>query len=219
MFAGHLAVGLVLKKVDRRINLAWLFFATLFHDFLLGIFTLLGVERIVIPANYAQGHFLTFDFHYSHTLLASLVWSMLGFAVTYAVLPNWSSRERVGAASAIAISVFSHFVLDWIVHVPDLPLWEANSPRLGLGLWENLPLALALEVALVAIGFIYYLTVIQPKSNLARYGVGGLLLFTTVMTVMGMWFATTPPPMMGAAMSWILQPFLICGLAYWFDKP
>jgi hypothetical protein len=218
MFAGHLAAGLVLKKMERRINLAWLFFAALFHDFLLGIFTLLGVERIVIPANYAQAHYMSFDFRYSHTLTASFVWSLLGFVVTYAVLSKWTSRERVQAGVAIGLTVFSHFVLDWIVHVPDLPLLGADMFKIGLGLWRNLGFALAFEVALVVFGFVHYLVVIKPKSNLSRYGLGGLLLFTTAMTVMGMWFATTPPPTMGAAMSWILQPFLICGLAYWFDK-
>jgi hypothetical protein len=45
MFAGHLAPGLVLKKMERRLNLAWLFFAGLFHDFLFGILVLLGVEQ------------------------------------------------------------------------------------------------------------------------------------------------------------------------------
>ncbi len=218
MFAGHLAAGLVLKKMERRINLAWLFFAALFHDFLLGIFTLLHVERIVIPANYAQARYMTFDFRYSHTFTASVVWSLLGFAVTYAVLSKSTSKERVQAGIAIALSVFSHFVLDWIVHIPDLPLLGADSFKIGLGLWRHLGLALAFEAALVVFGFVYYLVAIKPKSNLSRFGLGGLLLFTTAMTVMGMWFATTSPPAMGAAMSWILQPFLICGLAYWFDK-
>lgn len=218
MFAGHLAVGLVLKKMERRLNLAWLFFAALFHDFLLGVFTLLDVERIVIPANYAQARYMSFDFRYSHTLAASIVWSLLGFAVTYAVLSKWTSRERVHAGVAIALTVFSHFVLDWIVHIPDLPLLGTDSFKIGLGLWKNLGPALAFESALVVFGFVYYLVAIKPKSNLSRYGLGGLLLFTTAMTVMGMWFATTPPPTMGAAMSWILQPFLICGFAYWFDK-
>lgn len=219
MFAGHLAVGLVLKKLERRLNLAWLFFATLFHDFLLGLFTLLGLEKMIVPVNYTQAHFLMFEFPYSHSLAASILWSALGFLVTYAALAKWTNQERINAGLAIAISVFSHFVLDWMVHVPDLPLLGADSAKLGLGLWKNIPLALTLEVALVLLGFIYYLNVIKPKSNLARYGLGGLLLFTTLMTVTGMLFASAPPPVSGAALSWILQPFLICGLAYWFDQP
>jgi hypothetical protein len=59
---------------------------------------------------------------------------------------------------------------------------------------------------------------LYPKTNLSRYGLGGLLFFIAAMTVTGMWFAETPPPAAGAAMTWILQPFLIGGQAYWFDK-
>ena len=218
MFAGHLAAGLVLKKMERRLNLGWLFFATLFHDFLLGILVLLGWEQIHIPSNFAQTHYLTFTFPYSHGLAASIVWSMLAFGITYALLPRWSANERQQAGLAISLAVFSHFVLDWLVHIPELPLLGNNSLKLGLGLWNNLPLALTLETALVVIGFVFYLRMVKPKTNLARYGLAALLLLITVLTVTGMLFAETPPPATGAAMSWIFQPFLICGLAFWFDK-
>ena len=218
MFAGHLAAGLVLKKMERRINLGWLFFAALFHDFLLGILVLLGLEQIHIPANFAQTHYLTFTFPYSHGLAASIIWSLLGFGITYAVLPRWSTKERRQAGLVIAIAVFSHFVLDWFVHIPEMPLLGENSPKLGLSLWNNLPLALGLEVGLVFIGFIYYLSMVKPKTNLAKYGVAALMVLITVLTVSGQLFAETPPPANGAAMTWIFQPFLICGLAYWFDR-
>lgn len=218
MFAGHLAAGLVLKKMERRLNLGWLFFAALFHDFLLGILVLSGLEQIHIPANFSQIHYLTFTFPYSHGLVASIFWSLLGFGITYALLPRWASQERKRAGLAISLAVFSHFVLDWLVHVPELPLLGDDSLKIGLGLWNNLPLALTLEVALVVIGFIFYLAAIKPKTNLARYGLGILLLFIATMTAMGMVFANTPPPATGAAASWIFQPFLISGLAYWFDK-
>ena len=218
MFAGHLAAGLVLKKMERRINLGWLFFASLFHDFLLGIFVLLGLEQIHIPADFAQTHYLTFTFPYSHGLAASVVWSALAFGITYAALPRWTSRERKQAGWVIALTMFSHFVLDWFVHIPEMPLLGDNSPKIGLSLWNNLPLALGLEVGLVLIGFIYYLSVVKPKTNLAKYGVAALMVLITVLTVSGQLFAETPPPANGAAMTWIFQQFLICGLAYWFER-
>jgi hypothetical protein len=218
MFAGHLAAGLVLKKMERRLNLGWLFFAVLFHDFLLGVLVLSGLEQIHIPANFARTHYLTFTFPYSHGFAASIIWSALGFGIAYALHPRWASKERIQASAAIGLAVFSHFVLDWLVHIPELPLLGNDSLKIGLGLWNNLPFALAFEVALVVIGFIFYLVVIKPKTKLARFGLGGLLLFTATMTVLGMWFAETPPPATGAAMSWIFQPFLICGLAFWFDR-
>ena len=217
MFAGHLAAGLVLKKMERRINLGWLFFATLVYDSLLGIFALLGLEQIHTEG-YAQTHYLTFTFPYSHGLAISVVWSLLAFGLTYTFLPHWTSKERIQAGTVMGLAVFSHLVLDWLVHIPEMPVLGNGSLLLGLGLWNNLPLALALEVALVAVGFVFYIVAVKPQTNLARYGLGGLLLFTATMTVMGMWFAETPPSATGAAMSWIFQTILICGLAYWFDK-
>ena len=218
MFAGHLAAGLALKKVDRRINLGWLFFAALFHDFLLGILVFLGVEQVIIPMDFAQKHYLTFIFPYSHSLAGSFVWSLRAFGITYAFLPRWTPQERVRGGLTLSLAVFTHFVFDWIVHIPDLPLWSNASPKIGLGLWNNLPFALTLEVALVVAGFVLYLVTVKPKSNLNRYGLGILLLLVSSTTVMGQLLVETPPPATGAAMSWILQPFLICGLAFWLDK-
>lgn len=218
MFAGHLAAGLVLKKMERRINLGWLFFAALFHDFLLGILVLLRLEQIHIPANFAQTHYLTFTFPYSHGLAASILWSALAFGITYAVLPRWTLKERRQAGWVMALTVFSHFVLDWIVHIPEMPLLGESSPKIGLSLWNNLPLALLLETALVIAGFIFYLITVKPQTRLARYGLAALMILITTLTVTGQLFADTPPPANGAAMSWIFQPFLICGLAYWFDR-
>jgi hypothetical protein len=218
MFAGHLAAGLVLKKMERRINLGWLFFAALFHDFLLGILILLGLEQIHIPANFAQTHYLTFTFPYSHGLAASVIWSVLAYGITYAVLPRWTSKERRQAGLVIALTMFSHFVLDWFVHIPEMPLLGENSPKIGLSLWNNLSLALALETALVIFGFVFYLITVKPKTILARYGIAALIILITTLTITGQLFGDTPPPANGAAMSWIVQPFLICGLADWFDR-
>jgi hypothetical protein len=218
MFAGHLVAALVLKKIDRRINLGWLFFATLFHDLLLGICILLGLEQIHIPVSFAQTPYLTFTFPYSHGLAASILWSLLAFGITYMVLPRWTSHERRQAGLVIALAVFSHFVLDWVVHIPEMPLLGENSPKIGLSLWNNLPLALVLETALVVVGFAFYLLAVKPKTNLARYGLAVLMILITALTVTGQLFADTPPPANAAAMSWIIQPFLICGIAYWLDR-
>ena len=77
MFVGHLGVGLGLKKVEPEVNLGLLFFATLLLDFLLGIFVLMGIEQVHVPADYASLHYLMFTFPYSHGLLASLIWAAL----------------------------------------------------------------------------------------------------------------------------------------------
>ena len=142
MFAGHLAAGLVLKKMERRINLGWLFFAALFHDFLLGILILLGLEKIHIPANFAQTHYLTFTFPYSHGLTASIIWSALAFGITYVVLPRWTrilfwiglcislkclcsgiALRRSGSACGITFRSHSH----WKLLLSSLALFSTSS--------------------------------------------------------------------------------------------
>lgn len=217
MFAGHLAAGLALKKVNRRISLGWLFFAAMFHDFLLGILVLLGIEQVHVPVDFEELHYLTFTFPYSHGFAASIFWSLIGFGITYAVLSRWSHQERISSAAAIGIAVFSHFGLDWLVHVPEIPLFGESSAKLGFGLWNNPPLALTIEVGLVILGFFLYLRAVMPKARWTVYALGTLMLFVSVMTVMGMVAATTPPPANAAAMSWIGMPLILSPLAYWFD--
>ena len=83
MFVGHLGVGLTLKKIEPKINLGILFFASLFIDFLLGLFVLAGLEQVIVPNAYSQLHYLNFSFPYSHGLLAVVIWSLILFGVTY----------------------------------------------------------------------------------------------------------------------------------------
>lgn len=73
MFVGHLGVALGLKRAEPRLNLGLLCFATLLLDFLLGLFVLLGIEQVHVPATYAALHYLTFTFPFSHGLLAHLL--------------------------------------------------------------------------------------------------------------------------------------------------
>ncbi len=60
----------------------------------------------------------------------------------------------------MGLVIFSHWALDFIVHLPDLPLLFSNSPRLGLGLWGSGPglvLSGVLEILLLAGGLVIYL--------------------------------------------------------------
>jgi hypothetical protein len=217
MFAGHLAAGLALKKAEPRANLGLLFFATLFSDFLLGLFVLFDIEQVHVPANFADIHYLTFTFPYSHGLLASLVWSLLAFLVVQQ-LWRTNGEQKWRVSLVIALAVFSHFLLDWIVHVPELPLLGESSPKLGLGLWNHLSLALTLETCLVIIGLALYFQAVKPSRRVTQVGVVLLMLLVTIATVAGQAFSNTPPPPTGAALSWIIQPLILGGVAYWLDR-
>jgi hypothetical protein len=91
---------------------------------------------------------------WSHGLFIAVVWSVAAAAIAYLVY-----RDR-RTSGVLGLTVLSHWVLDFIVHLPDLPLFFAESPLLGLGLWGSGPGLIAsgvLEVALFAGGAAIYL--------------------------------------------------------------
>src|SRR5690242_10186135 len=159
MGIGHVAVGLGLKSVDRRINVGWLIFAALLPDFLLGWFVLAGLESFALPDDYASAHFLLFTFPWSHGLFAEIVWAAIAGVLT------WRVSRRLSAAVAAAAAVLSHFVLDGIVHVKGLPLAGADGPSFGLGLWRNLWLELTIEVAMAALGLMIYRSAVRSGGS------------------------------------------------------
>jgi hypothetical protein len=54
----------------------------------------------------------------------------------------------------LGLAVFSHFLLDLPVHTPDLTIAGNSTSRLGLGLWNNVPAAIALELLMLFGGWI-----------------------------------------------------------------
>lgn len=217
MFVGHLGVGLALKKADPRLSLGVLFLAVLLLDLLLGVFVLVGLEQVHVPADYARLRYLTFTFPYSHGLLASAGWSLLAAAVAWLAWRRPGGRRT--AALVVAAAVFSHFVCDWIEHVPELPVAGVDSAKLGLGLWNYLGVALALEAALVVVGLLLYLSSARDVGRLGSWGVAVLMLLLTPLAIFGQATAAAPPQPAPLAVGWIAQAVLLAGLAFWLDRP
>lgn len=217
MGIGHLGVGLALKKVDTSINLGLLFFAALFFDFLLGLFVLIGLEQAHIPDNYEDLHYLYYTFPYSHGLAATLVWSVIIFlGVKFLWLKGKANSTMV--AIIFFATAFSHFVLDWLVHIPEMPIVGQNSPKVGLGLWDHLGLALVVEGLLVMGGLVLYLQSTSGNGFVAKYGMITLLGLLLGVQVMGQLFAPAPADITGVAVTWLVQPLILAGLAFWLDK-
>jgi membrane-bound metal-dependent hydrolase YbcI (DUF457 family) len=206
MFAGHIGAAYAIGRIERRINVGTFVFFAMFLDFLLWIFVLTGAESVAFPADFGRTHQPDFDFPYSHGLFASVLWSAL--AGVFAFGAYWRFKaERRRVALLIALAVFSHFVLDWLVHRPEMPVFGRHSAMLGYGLYlRNFPLALGLEIAILAGGLLAFLWGSRlPRGR--RIGQAVLALAIGLMTLGGLAGDATPPSpyvMAGASLALIV---------------
>ncbi len=208
MFAGHVGAALALGRAQRRLNVGWLVLAALLLDVVLWLLVLAGAERVTIPADFARSHQLQFLFPYSHGLLAALAWSLLAALIACLALRGaW----RVSAALLVASAVFSHWLLDALVHQPELPLAGPHSARVGLGLWDDLPLALGFEGALTLVGLGLYLAG-APLTQRRRWGLALATLAVLLLTVIGMTRAPAPPSARALALSSLVTLLVLCAL-------
>jgi hypothetical protein len=216
MFAGHIGAALGIGRAERRVNIGVLIFAALLIDFALWLFVLLGWESVVIPADYASTRQPVFDFPYSHSLLAVLAWSAAAGAAVYLWYPRLK-EAKLRAAAFVALAVFSHWILDDLVHVAGLPLAGTGSPKIGLGLWRNMPIGLAVEGLILVTGLGLFL----GRSGLSLAGklwLTVLALVTLVFTVAGMTVAPPPPSVTAMAASSVVMVIVVSGLAGWIGK-
>ena len=113
----------------------------------------------------------------------------------------------------MGLAVFSHFVLDLIVHVPDLPILGRESPTLGLGLWREMPVALALELLLTAGALAIYL----QSAHLARARrilVCATVAVAAVLTAAGPYLPGAPPPARLLALSSLATLIILVALGF-----
>jgi len=134
----------------------------------------------------------------------------------------WLAYARLGSARAsvavlVAAAVFSHWLLDALVHQPELPIAGESSRKVGFGLWQSMPIALIAEAAIVVAGLLLFM----PGNNLSRGKLRALAILSIVVlafTVVGMTIAPPPPSPQTMAMSSLATLAVVCALAYWLGK-
>jgi hypothetical protein len=214
MGVGHIAVALGASRAAPRVNVGWLVFAALLSDFLLGIFASLGLEHASVPESYATRHYLLFTFPYSHGLVALLLWSTIfGFLISR--LYGFESRRIWLVVGLVGLS---HFLLDGLVHIAGLPLLGQSSPKLGLGLWNHMPLELSLETLMTMAGIVVYWRLRGcERSKLSRYGMAAFAILVAGMTWTQL-AVTQPPQAKELAVSWIAAPLVFAAIAWGLDR-
>ncbi len=211
MFIGHFGVGFGAKAAASRTSLGTLFLAAQFVDLLWPTLLLLGLEHVAIVPGITRVTPLDFeDYPISHSLLAVVVWAAL-FAGVYFLVRKY----RAGAV-VCGLAVVSHWVLDLLVHRPDLPIAPGSSTLLGFGLWNSLPATLVLELAIFGLGLFLYLRTtraVDRTGSIALWVLVGFLLLVYASNILG------PPPPSATMIAWVGQTqWLLIAWAYWIDR-
>jgi LexA-binding, inner membrane-associated putative hydrolase len=210
MFIGHFAVAFAAKPLAPRTSLGTLVLAAQLLDLIWPVLVLVGIETVRIEPQ--ANPFLRLRFvHYpwTHSLLLAFAW-----AVAFALLYGGLTGYRRGALTGAAL-VFSHWVLDWVTHRPDLPLAPGLETRIGLGLWNWPAATIAVEAAMFAVGVALY-----TRSTAARNRAGSLGFWSFVALLLVGYAASmgSPPPSATALASGALAMWLFVAWATWFDR-
>ena len=210
MFIGHYGVALAAKRVAPRVSLGVLVGAAQLADLVWPILLILGVERIRITPSDNPFLGITFEsYPWTHSLLAAIVWGALA-GLGYAAL-----RGRRADGVVVGLLVASHWVLDWITHVPDLPLYP-GGPRVGLGLWNSVAATMVVETLVFLAGLTIYVRTTRAVDRTGRWALWAFVGFLALVHVAN---AFSPPPPSETAVAWAsLSAWLIPLFGWWVDR-
>jgi hypothetical protein len=216
MFIGHFGIGLALKRADRTLSLGLLFIAVQLSDLIYGVTLLTGIEKISIisgtnPLTSAQYNF----FPYSHSLVATLILAGL-VALILLVVPFKIGLSKSRTALVMATAVMSHFVLDVIVHNPDIDLLGNGVYKIGLGLW-NYPIAsYVVEALLLITGLWIYLKSTKAKNFSGKCGLPILSVILLILNGVNT-FVLYPTNVESFAVTMLVVYLATIIIAFWLD--
>jgi hypothetical protein len=182
VFIGHFAPAFVAAAVSPdRPRLGTLFVAAQLVDWVFFGLTLMGVEQM--RADPSASVMMPVDYHhmpYSHSLVGTAIWAAVLLVVV-------AVRQRDLTLGVLAgVVAVSHWLLDFVVHVPDLTIW-GTPPKLGLGLWNMPWAAIPLELALTLGAFAFYLRRTRGPAGPPLVLIGAMLAMQAIS-----WFGPHP---------------------------
>lgn len=206
MFIGHYAVGLALKKQNDEIPLWLLFAAVQFVDIIAFTFVLLGLEKIAY--NPSKNPFLRTIIEYvpySHALLANII-------LAFVVLLTFWKFKNIEWGLVLSVGVLSHWFLDALVHMADLPLFF-DEFKVGLGLWQFPWVSFLLELSALFLAGFYLLKEYKIRKRHT------IMLLLLSLGFLAMFFApeAEATPALASTTSLALYAIFTC-MAYWSER-
>jgi hypothetical protein len=214
VFLGHYGLAFAAKRAAPRTQLGVLTFAAQWADELWPVLLLLGVEHVrIVPGLMAASSFDFVDYPISHSLALDIGWALLLGGAYYAL------RRDARGAIVVGLLVVSHWVLDVLVHRPDLPLWP-GGPAVGLGLWNSVPLTLVAEALVFGGGLALYLRATVATDRIGSIALWALVTVLVAIYAMPYVMPDSGPPStdthglaLSALVLWLFVPW-----AYWIDR-
>ncbi|MGD8712372.1 MAG: hypothetical protein PVG50_05990 [Thiohalophilus sp.] len=212
MFIGHYGVSFVAKVAKPALPLWLLFLAVQLVDVFWAVFVLLGIEKVrIVPGITATNPLDLYYMPYTHGLITSLIWAVAAVLLVRLV-PKFS---RWGTATVVGIAVFSHWILDLLVHRPDLPLYD-NTMKVGLGLWNYPVIAFLLELGLLVGGIAWYVA----RTRGSRRNLVGMIAFAALMVgiQLTVFFGAPPKTDTEVAISALVAYFLFAAIIWMLER-
>lgn len=154
MLAGHFGLAAAVKAREPQMPVWSLMLATQLLDVVFLVLYGLGLEGFRSATGGGTGYgqlYIIAD--YSHSLVGALAISLVALIVASVA---WGRRSGL----IIGFMVFSHWLLDLLVHRADMPILPGNAgnlPRLGLSLWAIPWLSAFVELCILLTGaYLYY---------------------------------------------------------------
>jgi hypothetical protein len=211
MFIGHIALALAAKRATPRASLATLFLAAQWADVIWPIFLAVGLEQVRIePGNTPFTPLDFVSYPYSHSLFALIVWGVL-FGVVYRAVAG--GRNTLWVLAALVIS---HWVLDWVTHRPDMPLYP-GSAKYGLGLWNSVPATIVIEGLMYVAGLTIYLRATRARDRVGRWGFFSLAA-ALVVIYLASTFGPPPPSVEALWITALIGAAILTLWAWWADR-
>ncbi|NNE57427.1 MAG: hypothetical protein HKN36_04905 [Hellea sp.] len=224
MFIGHYgpAVWDTQRGHAKPIIKLWeAFLAVQAMDLMAGTLVMFGIEGTRLNA---AGDPI-FHVPWSHSLLSAVIIALVAGCL-YRLLRPASGKREFGI---IALLVFSHWILDLVVHRPDLPFYPGGETLLGFALWDFPWLAFALEAGMLGGALLFWQKVTTPKRKTYDYAIWALFLLMVaahfafivhqgLQVQNGTFDITHAPPDLVLGLSFLFVICLFATLIGWIEK-
>jgi hypothetical protein len=211
VFIGHFALGFAAKRAAPPLSLAVLFVAAQFADLLWPVLLAAGVESVrIAPGNTAFTPLDFISYPWSHSLLLLVIW---GLALGTLVQARTSVRHSLALITALVVS---HWLLDWLTHRPDMPLYPGGA-KIGLGLWNSVSATVMVELTMLAAGLAVYARATRPRDAAGRWGLVAFVVFLLIVYAANL-LGPPPPSIRAIWMLGVVGGAALTAWSWWFDR-